>query len=42
MNRLPAELSDDHALALRRAPDVRAACPAAYGPPTRALGRPAA
>ncbi|MGA4838972.1 methyltransferase [Streptomyces sp. G45] len=29
-------LEGDHALALRRAPDVRAACTAAYGPPTGA------
>ncbi|MFD9909560.1 methyltransferase [Streptomyces sp. NPDC059063] len=27
-------LEDDHGLALRRAPDVREACTAAYGPPT--------
>ncbi|WP_246259228.1 methyltransferase [Streptomyces typhae] len=28
-------LEDDHSLALRRAPDVRAACTEAYGPPRR-------
>ncbi|EWS81061.1 methylase [Brachybacterium phenoliresistens] len=31
--RLVVELEADHSLALRRAPDVRAACRAAYGPP---------
>ncbi|QNP70576.1 class I SAM-dependent methyltransferase [Streptomyces roseirectus] len=33
LNRLLVELDADHALNLRRAPDVRAACRAAYGPP---------
>ncbi|MET8977891.1 class I SAM-dependent methyltransferase [Streptomyces sp. NPDC004539] len=32
LNRLLVELDADHALSLRRAPDVRAACAAAYGP----------
>lgn len=34
LNRLLIELADDHTVALRRAPDVREACHAAYGPPT--------
>ncbi|WP_338686042.1 class I SAM-dependent methyltransferase [Streptomyces acidiscabies] len=34
LNRLLVELDADHALSLRRAPDVREACRAAYGPPT--------
>jgi methylase of polypeptide subunit release factors len=33
LNRLLVELADDHTVALRRAPDVREACHAAYGPP---------
>ncbi|MEV7892205.1 class I SAM-dependent methyltransferase [Streptomyces sp. NPDC002817] len=33
LGRLVVPLADDHALALRRAPDVREACAAAYGPP---------
>ncbi|MHC5904344.1 methyltransferase [Streptomyces sp. S6] len=32
LNRLLVELDADHTLSLRRAPDVRAACHAAYGP----------
>ncbi|MFD5266993.1 methyltransferase [Streptomyces sp. NPDC058335] len=34
LDRLLIELTDDHTVSLRRAPDVRAACHAAYGPPT--------
>ncbi|MFK4099707.1 methyltransferase [Streptomyces sp. NPDC019531] len=33
LGRLLVVLEDDHALALRRAPDVRRACAEAYGPP---------
>ncbi|MGY4745371.1 methyltransferase [Streptomyces sp. ATMOS53] len=33
LDRLLVELADDHTVALRRAPDVREACHAAYGPP---------
>lgn len=33
LGRLVVLLADDHALTLRRAPDVREACAAAYGPP---------
>ncbi|MFF1443836.1 methyltransferase [Streptomyces sp. NPDC058295] len=33
LDRLLVELADDYTVALRRAPDVRAACHAAYGPP---------
>ncbi|KKD09866.1 methyltransferase [Streptomyces sp. WM6386] len=33
LGRLVVPLADDHALTLPRAPDVRAACAAAYGPP---------
>ncbi|WP_327720683.1 class I SAM-dependent methyltransferase [Streptomyces sp. NBC_00490] len=33
LGRLVVLLADDHTLALRRAPDVREACAAAYGPP---------
>ncbi|NYI08208.1 methyltransferase [Allostreptomyces psammosilenae] len=33
LNMLLVPLGDDHALALRRAPDVRRACEEAYGPP---------
>lgn len=36
LDRLLIELADDHTVALRRAPDVREACHAAYGPPTGA------
>ncbi|MCX4764583.1 class I SAM-dependent methyltransferase [Streptomyces sp. NBC_01275] len=33
LDRLLVELTDDYTVALRRAPDVREACRAAYGPP---------
>lgn len=35
LGRLLVELEEDHSLDLRRAPDVRAACTAAYGEPSR-------
>ncbi|GGY73428.1 methylase [Streptomyces olivaceoviridis] len=37
LGRLAVLLEPDHTLRLRRAPDVRAACTAAYGPPTGPL-----
>ncbi|MET8559252.1 class I SAM-dependent methyltransferase [Streptomyces flaveolus] len=37
LGRLTVLLEPDHSLRLRRAPDVRAACTAAYGPPTGPL-----
>ena len=36
LGRILLELEPDHAIRLRRAPDVRAACEHAYGPPTGA------